>query len=60
MNELVFVAPEVAAALSSGEPVVALEPTIVAHGFSCDQGVEVGRECEARVRAWGAVPARPR
>ena len=57
MNDLVFVAAEVAAALSSGEPVVALETTIVAHGFPPGQGVEVGRECEARVRAGGAVPA---
>jgi pseudouridine-5'-phosphate glycosidase len=57
VNELVSVAPEVAAALSSGEPVVALETTIVAHGFPRGEGVEVGRACEARVRAAGAVPA---
>jgi pseudouridine-5'-phosphate glycosidase len=37
--------------------VVALETTIVAHGFPPDEGVEVGLESERRVREAGAVPA---
>jgi len=37
--------------------VVALETTIVAHGFPPGEGVAVGRECERVVRAAGAVPA---
>ena len=37
--------------------VVALETTLVAHGFPPGQGVEVGLESERRVRAAGAVPA---
>ena len=37
--------------------VVALETTIVAHGFPPGEGVEVGIESEARVRDAGAVPA---
>ena len=57
VNELVAVSPEVASALAEGAPVVALETTIVAHGFPPGDGVEVGRECERRVRAAGAVPA---
>jgi pseudouridylate synthase len=48
---------EVSAALEGGRVVVALETTIVAHGFPPGEGLEVGRECEARVRAAGAVPA---
>ena len=48
---------EVRASLASGNPVVALETTIVAHGFPPGEGIEVGRECEARVREAGAVPA---
>jgi pseudouridylate synthase len=36
--------------------VVALETTIVAHGFPPGEGVEVGLESERRVRAAGAVP----
>jgi pseudouridylate synthase len=51
------VAEEVREALAGGGPVVALETTIVAHGFPAPEGLEVGRECEARVRAAGAVPA---
>jgi pseudouridine-5'-phosphate glycosidase len=51
------VAPEVADALAADRPVVALETTIVAHGFPAGEGLEVGRECERRIRAEGAVPA---
>lgn len=51
------VSDEVAGALRDGRAVVALETTIVAHGFPRGDGVEVGRECERRVREAGAVPA---
>jgi pseudouridylate synthase len=37
--------------------VVALETTLVAHGFPEGEGVAVGLEAERRVRAAGAVPA---
>jgi pseudouridylate synthase len=37
--------------------VVALETTLVAHGFPAGEGFAVGRESEQRVRAAGAVPA---
>jgi pseudouridine-5'-phosphate glycosidase len=37
--------------------VVALETTLVAHGFPGDEGVAVALESEERVRAAGAVPA---
>ncbi|HZQ89563.1 MAG TPA: pseudouridine-5'-phosphate glycosidase [Gaiellaceae bacterium] len=37
--------------------VVALETTLVAHGFPRGEGVEVGLESERNVRAAGAVPA---
>jgi pseudouridine-5'-phosphate glycosidase len=37
--------------------VVALETTLVAHGFLPGEGVEVGLESERQVRAAGAVPA---
>ncbi len=39
------------------DAVVALETTIVAHGFPAGEGVAVGLECERRVREAGAVPA---
>ena len=51
------ISEEVRQALDAERAVVALETTIVAHGFPPGEGVEVGRECEARVRAAGAVPA---
>jgi len=37
--------------------VVALETTLVAHGFPAGEGVAVGLEAERRVRAGGAEPA---
>jgi pseudouridine-5'-phosphate glycosidase len=49
--------PEVAAALAAGRPVVALESTLIAHGLPRPVNLEVARECEAVVRAAGAVPA---
>ncbi len=51
------VAPEVAAALRSGRPVVALETTLVAHGFAGGQGLHAALAAEERVRAAGATPA---
>jgi pseudouridine-5'-phosphate glycosidase len=57
MSDLLRLHPEVAAALEAREPVVALETTLVAHGFPSPEGVEVARECEERVRGEGAVPA---
>jgi pseudouridine-5'-phosphate glycosidase len=53
----VAVSEEVATALREGRAVVALETTLVAHGFPAPDGVEVGLESERRVRAAGAVPA---
>jgi pseudouridylate synthase len=54
---VIEVSPEVREALDEHRPVVALETTLVAHGFPPGEGVEVGRESERRVRAGGAVPA---
>jgi pseudouridylate synthase len=51
------VTPEVADALRDGRGVVALETTLIAHGFPPGEGVEVGLASEAAVRAGGGVPA---
>ncbi len=48
---------EVAAALKAGRPVVALESTIVAHGFPRPDNLAVGQALEQAVRDGGAVPA---
>jgi pseudouridylate synthase len=57
VTNLLRIAPEVSQALHEGGPVVALETTLVAHGFPPGVGVEVGLQAEARVRSEGAVPA---
>ena len=57
MNELIEVSVEVSAALDEGRAVVALETTIVAHGFPAPDGVEVGTDMESAVREAGAIPA---
>ena len=54
---MIRVADEVREALAAGGAVVALETTLVAHGFPPGEGVEVGLESERQVRAAGAVPA---
>jgi pseudouridylate synthase len=51
------IAPAVQAALQAGQPVVALESTIIAHGMSYPRNVETARQVEAQVQAKGAVPA---
>jgi pseudouridylate synthase len=50
-------AGEVDQALRDRGPVVALETTLVSHGFPGQQGLEVALAAEERVRAAGAVPA---
>ena len=49
--------PEVADALESGAPVVALESTIISHGLPRPDNLRIAREIEDEVRAGGAVPA---
>lgn len=49
--------PEVATALQSGRPVVALESTIISHGLPRPENLRVAREVEATVRRHGAAPA---
>ncbi len=48
---------EVAQALKTGKPIVALESTIISHGLPRPSNLEVAKECEAIVRNGGAVPA---
>jgi pseudouridine-5'-phosphate glycosidase len=51
------VGDEVAAALAERRPVVALESTLISHGFAYPENLAVARASEAAVRAGGAVPA---
>ena len=53
----VMVAPAVAEALEAGRPVVALETTLVTHGFPHPEGLEIAAELEAAIADEGAQPA---
>ena len=51
------IAAEVADALESGQPVVALESTIISHGMPPPDNLDTALRSEEAVRAGGAVPA---
>ena len=57
MTVALLLVDEVASALRLGEPVVALETTLVSHGFSGGRGLAAAQAAEQRVRAHGAIPA---
>ena len=57
LGELVRTSPEVADALRTGRPVVALESTLITHGLPRPANWETAQACEAAVRAAGAIPA---
>ncbi len=57
MHPLVSPSPEVARALRDGQPVVALESTIIAHGMPWPRNAQAALALEAEVRAHGAIPA---
>src|ERR1700752_589247 len=48
---------EVKTALEQGKAVVALESTLITHGFPSPENVEIARAMETAVREQGAVPA---
>ncbi|MGB8859500.1 MAG: pseudouridine-5'-phosphate glycosidase [Ilumatobacteraceae bacterium] len=52
-----MILPEVAEALATTRPVVALESTIISHGMPYPQNVQMAAEVEGIVRAGGATPA---
>jgi len=54
---VIRIAEEVQAAAREGRGVVALETTLIAHGFPAGEGVEVGLAAERAVREGGSVPA---
>ena len=54
---MIDIAPEVAAALAAGKPVVALETSIVGQGLPAPHNLRVALDCEAAIRDEGGVPA---
>ena len=57
MTGAVRLSDAVAAALNAGDPVVALESTIITHGMPSPENLETARAVEEAVRAEGATPA---
>ena len=54
---MIVVSEEIQQARRDGRGIVALETTLIAHGFPPGEGVAVGRASEQAVRDGGAVPA---
>jgi pseudouridine-5'-phosphate glycosidase len=54
---VIRIADEVRETLAADGPVVALETTLVAHGFPPGEGAAVGLESERQVREAGSIPA---
>jgi len=48
---------EIKEALEKGKPVVALESTLISHGFPYPENLEVAGEMEEIIRGYGVVPA---
>ncbi len=57
MSEWLSIQPQLAEALAAGQPVTALESTIISHGMPYPRNVETALAIEAAVRAGGALPA---
>ena len=56
-NAYLDIHPDVARAMESRQPIVALESTIISHGMPFPQNLQTALRVEAEVRAHGAVPA---
>ena len=56
-SELINLSEEVRAALSTGQPVVALESTVIAHGLPRPQNLETARHLELIIRDARVTPA---
>lgn len=57
MDSPISVRPDIAAALAAGQPVVALESTVIAHGLPRPRNFATALQMEAAVRETGALPA---
>ena len=57
MKNVLRISDEVAHALATGQAVVALESTVIAHGLPRPRNLETAQAMEAAVRREGAIPA---
>lgn len=54
---MIHIPPHIRDALAAGQPVVALESTVISHGLPYPQNLDLARAMEDEVRALGAIPA---
>ena len=57
MKSAIKYSTEVSDAIAAGNPLVALESTIISHGLPRPSNLSVAIECEEIIRAHGAIPA---
>jgi pseudouridine-5'-phosphate glycosidase len=57
LEKYLVIKDEVKQALLEGRPVVALESTIISHGFNYPENLDCAKTCEKIIREEGAVPA---
>jgi pseudouridine-5'-phosphate glycosidase len=57
MKKYLEISKEVQQALDQNAPIVALESTIISHGFNYPENLECARTCEQIIKENGAVPA---
>ena len=57
IEQYLELSPQVKKALEAKQPVVALESTIISHGFQYPENLECARQSEKNIRDYGAVPA---
>lgn len=57
MKESITLAPEVKKALDENRPVIALESTLIAHGFPYPENYKLALEMETMLREEGVIPA---
>jgi len=56
-NNFLYFKDDVKEALENGRPVVALESTLISHGFPYPDNLKVAGEMEEIIRGFGVVPA---
>jgi pseudouridylate synthase len=56
-NTLISQSAEIARALQTNNPIVALESTVITHGLPHPQNIQLARDMEAAIRGEGATPA---
>ena len=57
LEKYLHIHPEVKRALSEGQPVVALESTIISHGMPYPKNIEMAKNVSKIIRENGAIPA---